>query len=452
MQRDLFTPEEPAAPTRRRAVRRRRLRPAARPRLHLRRRRRACATPSPSASASQAPFGRGDKADRRLLRRASARRRPTARSRKSLAVLDDEAAADRQPAAADALDGRLLPVRLGPGAQRRRAGRGPRAGRHARRCTFLEAVPESRAARSRRRADRQADGRAASSCARPARPVELRQLTRLAKCGSGPVEALVDKGLARRVVTARRSVRRQQPTRPTTPSGPIDAQRRPAAASGTPLEPAAAAGRLPRLPAARRHRQRQDGDLPAGHRGGGAPGQGSARPGAGDQPDAADDRSASAAAAARWRCCTATSATPSAAATGGASRRARCRSSSAPAAPSSPRRRKLGLIVIDEEHESTFKQETTPRYHARDVAVMRARLENIPILLGSATPSLESWHNAQRGQYTLLTLPQRVLDRPLPQVGLIDLRHEPPRRGRFRGPERRAGAGHARGARATAAR
>jgi primosomal protein N' (replication factor Y) len=92
--------------------------------------------------------------------------------------------------------------------------------------------------------------------------------------------------------------------------------------------------------------------------------------------------------------------------------------------------RKLGLIVIDEEHETSFKQDTTPRYHGRDVAVMRARLENVPILLGSATPSLESWHNAQRGQYTLLNLPQRVLDRPLPPVDLIDLRHEPPRRGR----------------------
>ncbi len=86
--------------------------------------------------------------------------------------------------------------------------------------------------------------------------------------------------------------------------------------------------------------------------------------------------------------------------------------------------RQLGLIVIDEEHESSFKQEATPRYHARDVAVMRARLENIPIILGSATPSLESWHNAQRGQYTLLTLPKRVADRPLPAVKLIDLRHD----------------------------
>ena len=56
--------------------------------------------------------------------------------------------------------------------------------------------------------------------------------------------------------------------------------------------------------------------------------------------------------------------------------------------------RRLGLLVIDEEHESTFKQETTPRYHGRDVAVKRAQLEGVPVLLGSATPSLESWHNA----------------------------------------------------------
>ena len=89
--------------------------------------------------------------------------------------------------------------------------------------------------------------------------------------------------------------------------------------------------------------------------------------------------------------------------------------------------RKLGLIVVDEEHETTFKQENTPRYHARDVAVMRARLESVPILLGSATPSLESWHNAAEGRYTLLSLPQRVADRPMPPVELIDLRHERPR-------------------------
>ena len=87
--------------------------------------------------------------------------------------------------------------------------------------------------------------------------------------------------------------------------------------------------------------------------------------------------------------------------------------------------RKLGLIVIDEEHENSFKQEATPRYHARDVAVMRARLEGIPILMGSATPSLESWSNAARGNYTLLSMPSRVESRPMPAVKIIDLRHEP---------------------------
>jgi primosomal protein N' (replication factor Y) len=87
--------------------------------------------------------------------------------------------------------------------------------------------------------------------------------------------------------------------------------------------------------------------------------------------------------------------------------------------------RKLGLIIIDEEHEHTFKQESTPRYHARDVAVMRARLQEIPILMGSATPSLESWANAARDNYALLELPNRVEDRPMPAVKIVDLRHEP---------------------------
>ena len=93
----------------------------------------------------------------------------------------------------------------------------------------------------------------------------------------------------------------------------------------------------------------------------------------------------------------------------------------------------LGLIVIDEEHETSFKQESTPRYHARDVAVMRARLESIPIIMGSATPSLESWHNANRGQYTLCTLPTRVMDRAMPNVSTIDLRHDLPRGTPFTG-------------------
>ena len=86
--------------------------------------------------------------------------------------------------------------------------------------------------------------------------------------------------------------------------------------------------------------------------------------------------------------------------------------------------RRLGLIVIDEEHESTFKQETVPRYHARDVAVKRAQLERVPVLLGSATPALETWRNAELGKYTRLSMLERVGGRPMPEVALIDLRYE----------------------------
>src|SRR5580704_4232047 len=85
----------------------------------------------------------------------------------------------------------------------------------------------------------------------------------------------------------------------------------------------------------------------------------------------------------------------------------------------------LGLIVIDEEHETTFKQETSPRYHARDVARERARLENIPLILGSATPTLESWLRVQERQDALVSLPKRVERRPLPPVIIVDVRNDP---------------------------
>jgi primosomal protein N' (replication factor Y) len=84
----------------------------------------------------------------------------------------------------------------------------------------------------------------------------------------------------------------------------------------------------------------------------------------------------------------------------------------------------LGLIVLDEEHEATFKQEIAPRYHARDVALRRAADQAVPLVLASATPSLESWHRAARGEYRLVELPRRVLARPLPAVRTIDLRDE----------------------------
>ena len=88
--------------------------------------------------------------------------------------------------------------------------------------------------------------------------------------------------------------------------------------------------------------------------------------------------------------------------------------------------RKLGLIVVDEEHESSFKQETVPRYHARDVAVKRAQMLGIPVILGSATPALESWHNAETGRYQRLSLSERVTGRTMPEVTLVDMRHEKP--------------------------
>jgi primosomal protein N' (replication factor Y) len=84
----------------------------------------------------------------------------------------------------------------------------------------------------------------------------------------------------------------------------------------------------------------------------------------------------------------------------------------------------LGLIIVDEEHDQSYKQQDTPRYHARDVAVVRARDAGAVIVLGSATPSLESRYNAERGKYTRLTLPERIEQRPLPTVRLIDMRQE----------------------------
>ncbi len=84
----------------------------------------------------------------------------------------------------------------------------------------------------------------------------------------------------------------------------------------------------------------------------------------------------------------------------------------------------LGLILVDEEHDSSYKQEEAPRYHARDVAVMLAHLHGIPVVLGSATPSLESWQNAAAGKYRLVSMNARVHERPLPEVQLVDMREE----------------------------
>ncbi|HEU0272971.1 MAG TPA: primosomal protein N' [Candidatus Udaeobacter sp.] len=86
--------------------------------------------------------------------------------------------------------------------------------------------------------------------------------------------------------------------------------------------------------------------------------------------------------------------------------------------------KRLGLIVVDEEHETTYKQEEAPRYHARDVAVVRARIEKCVVVLGSATPSLESYHNVAVGKYRLAGLTQRIDQKQMPAMRIVDLRQE----------------------------
>ena len=86
--------------------------------------------------------------------------------------------------------------------------------------------------------------------------------------------------------------------------------------------------------------------------------------------------------------------------------------------------KELGMLIIDEEHSDSYKSDIVPRYHARDVAQKRGELANCPVLLGSATPSLESFHRAKNGSYRLLSLPDRVLDRKMPDVHIVDMRTE----------------------------
>ncbi|MEE7455523.1 primosomal protein N' [Methylorubrum populi] len=96
--------------------------------------------------------------------------------------------------------------------------------------------------------------------------------------------------------------------------------------------------------------------------------------------------------------------------------------------------RNLGLIVVDEEHESAYKQEDGVHYHARDMAVVRGKIEGCPVVLASATPSIESRVNAQSGRYRHVSLPGRFGGRPLPDIAAIDMRLDKPERGRFLSP------------------
>jgi len=85
-----------------------------------------------------------------------------------------------------------------------------------------------------------------------------------------------------------------------------------------------------------------------------------------------------------------------------------------------------GLIIVDEEHDSSYKQENSPRYNARDAAIMRAKINNIPVILGSATPSIESYFNAKKGKYILLELPERATKINMPEISIIDVTNKSP--------------------------
>ena len=93
---------------------------------------------------------------------------------------------------------------------------------------------------------------------------------------------------------------------------------------------------------------------------------------------------------------------------------------------------KLGIIIVDEEHEPSYKQDESPRYHARDVAVMRGHFERCAVVLGTATPSMETWLNVQKGKYRMAHLPVRVAGRPMPYVQVVDMRLDASRAGAVR--------------------
>ncbi len=95
---------------------------------------------------------------------------------------------------------------------------------------------------------------------------------------------------------------------------------------------------------------------------------------------------------------------------------------------------KLGLIVVDEAHEPSFKQEDGVQYHARDAAVMRAKFEDIPVVLSSATPAIESRHMAEIGRYREVSLPDRFGGAACPRLRAIDMTQDPPPRGRWLSP------------------
>ncbi len=256
------------------------------------------------------------------------------------------------------------------------------------------------------------------------------ELARMAGVGAGVVRGMAEAGLLR-----------EQEIAAAAPFGQPDPDHVEAALSADQARVAAqlrglGAGKaVPGGAARRRHRLGQDRNLPGsggGVPGGRAPGAGAA---AGDRACPRNGCSASAAASGWSRRCGIPTSAPSAVASPGARSPAARRAvvvgaRSALFLPFPD----LGLVIVDEEHETAFKQEDGVTYHARDMAVVRARLAEAPVLLVSATPSLETLANVESGRYRHLSLTARHGGARLPEVAPVDLRDHPPERGRFLSP------------------
>ena len=255
-------------------------------------------------------------------------------------------------------------------------------------------------------------------------------LAAAAQCGVGVVDGLIDDGALELVALDPDPA--APPLDPDLASLPLSPDQRAAAEA---LERAVRIARGARNPARRRHRLGQDRSLFRGDRRDLARRPAGAGAAAGDRADRRSSSTASPPASARGR--------PS-----GTRRSAHASASGCGARVASGEARAvvgarsalflpfadLGLIVVDEEHEGAYKQEDGVVYHARDMAVVRGRLESAPVVLASATPSLETRVNAERGRYDWLKLPARFGERPMPDLAAIDLRREGPPRGRWLAP------------------
>ena len=252
------------------------------------------------------------------------------------------------------------------------------------------------------------------------KPLPMEEATRLARVGPGVIKGLIQKGWAS---ASRQRLQRwvEGPTNVTRTKSLVLNKHQQEACDR--IVRAIETGDVHSLFASWRHGKRKDRSLSSIDRRGRQTWSRSNRSRAGNQPDTTNHRAISGTIQ-RNRCLAQSSLRfrtawiLAANSKGRGTRRRRCpQRNLAPC-------RNLGLVIIDEEHETTFKQETTPRYHARTVAFERSRLESVPVVLGSATPSLESWMAAHRGECELLSLPERVGELTMPRVRCIDLREE----------------------------